>query len=244
MSAQDHDGFPQSVIEAVGYYVYLLRDPRDGQVFYIGKGTRNRVFAHARAAVEDREGNERLDRIREIIASGHSVEPELLRHGLIEKEAFEVESALIDYIGREELANVVQGHHADARGRMRVSEVIATYRAEPVQITEPSLLITVNRLYERNIAPERLYEITRGNWVLGERRNKAKFGIAVFRGLVRQVYSIAGWERCEARSPEQKNRNRWRFTGAVAPEMQHLVGGSVAGQIKAGAQNPIAYVNC
>ncbi len=58
----------------------------------------------------------------------------------------------------------------DRRGRMTVSEIIAAYAAFPITIVEPSLLIIVNRLLERNISAERLYEITRGNWVLGEHR--------------------------------------------------------------------------
>jgi hypothetical protein len=35
------------VEEELGWYVYALKDPRDGQVFYIGKGKGDRVFQHA-----------------------------------------------------------------------------------------------------------------------------------------------------------------------------------------------------
>lgn len=38
--------FSQSVIEKLKYYVYLLQDPRDNSVFYVGKGVGNRVFQH------------------------------------------------------------------------------------------------------------------------------------------------------------------------------------------------------
>jgi hypothetical protein len=89
---------------------------------------------------------------------------------------------------------------------------------------------------------EELYEITRGNWVVGERRNKAKFGFCVCNGIVRQVYEIQKWFPIKARSQGAKTQDRWRFTGVIAQDLQHYVGGNVEKYI--GAQNPIKYVNC
>ena len=39
--------FPQSVKEKLDYYVYCLKDPRSQKIFYVGKGTDDRVFHHA-----------------------------------------------------------------------------------------------------------------------------------------------------------------------------------------------------
>ncbi len=50
---------------------------------------------------------------------------------------------------------------------MSVAEVIAKYEAPIVEISEPVILITVNRYYRRGMSAEMLYEITRGNWVIG-----------------------------------------------------------------------------
>jgi uncharacterized protein len=237
--------FSQAVVERIGFYVYLLKDPRDGAVFYIGKGAGNRVFAHAREALESPRATDKLERIREIVATGREVAYEIVRHGLTEKEAFEVESAVIDVLGLKDLANAVEGHHVMKRGRMTVAEIIAAYRAEPVEITEPTLLVIVNRNFERNISTERLYSITRGDWSLSaKRKDLVRYGVAVYKGLVRAAYRVESWEPAKAGWAHQKRRDRWRFSGPPAPEMAHLIGGSVAKYLDPPSQSPVRYVNC
>ncbi|MCU0511186.1 MAG: hypothetical protein MUE40_01315 [Anaerolineae bacterium] len=237
--------FPQSVIEKIGYYVYLLLEPDSGQVFYAGKGTGNRIFQHRRAALATYHDTDKLDHIRAILASGREVEYQILRHGLTEKEAFEVEAALIDFIGLENLSNSVAGLYTDERGKMNMADLIAKYSALPVTITEAVILITINRQYYHGISAADLYEYTRGNWVIGLRgRTYANYGLAVFRGIIREVYHIRQWETTGNRSPGQKTTRRWRFTGEVATHLRHYVGGSVEHYYKTGAQNPIRYLNC
>jgi len=235
--------FPRSVMERIGTYVYALKDPRSGEIFYVGKGTGNRVFAHAAATSPDLSEIEKISRIRAIRAASFEVDYEILRHGMTDDQACEVESALIDFIGLEDLANIVAGRDADRRGRMTVNEIIAHYEAPPIVITEPSILVIINRLFRRNMTPEQLYEATRGNWVLSERRNQAKYAFSVYNGIVRQIYSIRGWSPVVAKSPTAKVRNRWRFEGEVAVELAHYIGGSIEAYLKPGAQSPTRYVN-
>jgi hypothetical protein len=236
--------FPASMVEKLGYYVYLLSDPETEKVFYVGKGVGNRIFAHVNSALINPIETEKIEKIKKIQSKGFEIKHEILRHGLTEKEAYEVEAALIDYIGLPELTNIVTGHETFYRGRMTVNELLALYEAKPIVIKEPSILIRVNKLYERNIYEDELYEITRGNWVLSERRNKAKYGFAIYNGTVRQVYRINSWFTVSARSKKQKKQQRWRFEGEIAEDMQCYVGGSVESYLKKGAQNPITYINC
>ena len=45
------DRFSEKSLLSLGdYYVYGLIDPRSKQIFYIGKGTKNRVFEHEKEA--------------------------------------------------------------------------------------------------------------------------------------------------------------------------------------------------
>lgn len=250
--------FSTSVVEAVGYYVYLLRDPRDGEIFYVGKGVGNRVFCHVTDSLDEEIESNKLGRIREITNAGLQVDHQIVRHGLTEKESFEVEAALIDVLSLKGLTNMVHGHKAEDRGLMNISDVIARYDAPPADIKEPVVLIAVNRLFNRGMSAEMLYEVTRGKWVMSARREKAKFACAVFRGVIREVYKIDRWQRSSSEvSAEMEehiadrkakfsnlNRTRWEFVGDVSHELRHYVGKNTLHYQKKGSQNPIKYVNC
>ena len=69
-------------------------------------------------------------KIKEIQDYGETVSIEILRHGLSNKEAFEVESAIIDYIGKKNLTNIVLGHDSHDRGRMSLTELEIKYGAQ------------------------------------------------------------------------------------------------------------------
>ncbi|MBN1123350.1 MAG: hypothetical protein JXJ17_19930 [Anaerolineae bacterium] len=169
----------------------------------MGKGIGNRIFAHVNDALNNPTSSDKLDRIRAIREQGYNVQHIILRHGLTEKEAFEVEAAVIDLLGIDELTNLVAGHESGERGRMNARDIIAQYNAQPITIDEPTILIIVNRLFRYGMSAEELYEITRGNWVVGPRRNEAKYACTVYRGIVREVYRIHGWFPVDARNPEQ-----------------------------------------
>jgi hypothetical protein len=234
--------FSPFLSDVLGYYVYLLIDPETNKTFYVGKGIGNRIFAHLNNAIDSPQVSDKLDKIRCLQSKGLEVKHVIHRHGLSEKEAFEVEASLIDFIGLEGLANIKGGHHTEYRGHMSINEIMAQYEAPEIEIIEPVILITVNRLYRRDMNEGELYEITRGNWVVGKRRKKAKFAFSIYRGNVRQVYEIQEWFPVIARSKDAKTQNRWRFDGIVSQNLQHYVYGSVEKYV--GAQNPIRYVNC
>src|SRR6185312_7456526 len=108
--------FTPEVSEKLRYYVYRLIDPLNGETFYIGKGTGNRVFAHVKGELGSDADllTEKLQRIREIRVAGFEVAHVIHRHGMDEATAFEVEAALID--AYPEVTNLVSGRSADERG--------------------------------------------------------------------------------------------------------------------------------
>ncbi len=233
--------FTQAVIENLKYYVYYLQDPRDENIFYIGKGVGNRVFAHMESAIDTLDDSDKLDTIRDIIKSGNKVRHFILRHGLTEEDAFEVEAALIDFVGMSNLSNLQGGHYSSDFGIKTADEIIAMYKAETLSTTEPCMLININRLYDKKMTDLDLYEATRKSWVVGVRREKVKYAIATYRGLTREIYKVYDWY------PSILNgKNRWVFNGVVADESirSALRYKSIKSIIKKGASNPIKYLNC
>jgi len=59
--------FSTKTIEKIGYYVYLLLDPRNNKIFYVGKGKGNRLFDHISGALENPTETEKIKLIKEII---------------------------------------------------------------------------------------------------------------------------------------------------------------------------------
>jgi len=233
--------FSQSVKEQLKFYVYFLRDPRNGRVFYVGKGQGNRIFNHVDCALETEYSSDKIDVIKSIVSDGFQVEHFVLRHGLEESSAFEVEAAMIDFVGISNLSNLQGGHYSSDFGIKSTEEIIAMYSSSELDTDESILLININRLYHRDITESELYDATRKAWVIGNRRCKAKYAIATYRGLTREVYEIDSWYPIEV-----NGKTRWGFHGRLASDeiRSRLRYKSISSYFLKGAANPIKYVNC
>src|ERR1041385_9256014 len=75
------------------YYVYAYVDPRDSQIFYIGKGCGSRVLAHLDEVGE----SAKIRRIAELKTVGLQPRIDILAHGIPDEEtALRIEAAVID----------------------------------------------------------------------------------------------------------------------------------------------------
>jgi len=196
-------------------------------------------------------------RKREMINAIHreGLEPDIdiLAHALPDEEsAFRIEAAVIDAFGLKAVTNRVRGWRSIETGRMPLKQAIAYYAAKPIRVTDPALLVRVNQLYRHDITSTELYEITRGVWRLGTRREGAQFALAVFEGVVREVYTIQSWhpagstpystrDLADVRAP-----GRWEFIGQVAPGpvRDRYFNRSVARYFVRGQQSPVVYTKC
>lgn len=238
---------PADVARKLKYYVYLYVNPADRRVFYVGKGKGRRASAHLTDASDSRK----VAAIRDIRRAGGEPRIEVLAHGLPNEEtAFRLEAAVIDLLGLPRLTNRVRGWRSAELGRMPLAQLVAAYRKRPVQIREPAILIRINQLYRPTMTPAELYDATRGAWKVGPQRAHARYAVAVFEGIVREVYEITAWlpagTTFSVRDPRVgRTPGRSEFVGRLAPEplRRRYIDRYVGEQFPQGAQNPIAYVN-
>ena len=129
--------------------MYGLIDPRTKQIFYIGKGTKNRVFEHEKESLG-------------------SPDSEKLKLKTIAEEAFAAEASLINafnYVSDAGLTNIVAGHHsAEALSVDEYERINGAVEPEEKDIRHKILVIKINRLYQRGMDEKVLYDAVRGVW--------------------------------------------------------------------------------
>lgn len=247
--------FSQSTANQLDSYVYIYSDPDTKQPFYIGKGKGNRVFAHLALEGETKK----IKKIQEIRTAGKEPLIEILVHGVDETTALKVEAAAIDLIGIDNLTNEQRGHHAGTLGRKEVSALDALYNRKELSeedISEPVMLIKINKLYRNDMSDFELYEATRGVWAVSpEEAKKVRYVFAVYAGMIAEVYAVAGWypagttqygTRADMMGEISGDLNlRYEFIGKVAPEevRKKYLHKSVSNLAEPGARNPIRYIN-
>jgi hypothetical protein len=239
---------PLSVSRKLGNYVYLYVNPLTGAAFYVGKGKGGRALSHLKGAARHKVQSQ----VRAIRAVGASPRVEILAHNLPSAEtALTLETAVIELLGLDSLANSVRGHHARL-SRFAVEDLVAHYTKDRVRIREPTLLIRVNQLYQPGMSAQELYDITRSAWKLGPQRSLVQLVCPVFEGVIREVYRPVHWLRAVSTfnshwdGRRARRPGRWEFVGVVAEEpIRRRYRGRYVGDLFAkGNQNPVAYLNC
>lgn len=233
--------FSQEVIEQLKFYVYRLIDPRNGETFYVGKGTGNRVFQHISGVEDEDASSEKIARIREIRLAGLRVGHIIHRHGLDERTAFEVEGALIDaYPG---ITNIVEGHGNSEFGVMHSEEIIQKYSAEEATFRHKVVMINVHK----TAVADNLYEATRFAWRLNPKKvSRAELVLSVRNSIIIGVFTASEWlpatsENFPLRDPRP---GRYGFIGTEAPlttQELYLRKKIPSKYRKRGAANPIKY---
>jgi hypothetical protein len=229
--------------EQLGHYVYALRNPLNGQVFYVGKGVGSRVLSHANGVIDNDDPPEtmKLQTIAAIHDAGLEVESFVVQHGLSDSDhAFATESALYGLLQllneRKEhnlftLTNLIQPPTFETHGLMSVDDVLAIY-GEPVDgtlIPHNSILVKPKETWRRGMSREELWEVTRGWWRLNEQRLKSiRYVFSIPNFVIRAVWEVRpedwrhqadgdrGWEDVQhARPTKAKQRPRLGFTSCV-----------------------------
>lgn len=195
--------FGSQITRALDFYVYALIDPFNNKIFYVGKGSRNnRAFDHLKASKTE---SAKTKKIKEIRAKGEQPVVEILRYGLKSHEsALEVEAAIIDALGIENLTNIIRGHKIE-RGRLGIEEIKRLYDTAPVKISSIKgrlVMFFINRTYSTLLTEIEIYDATRGFWkgIAKSKRMKGEDGklnyliaLSIYDSVVVRVYSIIDW---------------------------------------------------
>jgi len=196
-------------------------DPRDDSVFYVGKGKGKRALSH----LSDTKESSKVNKISELEKLDLKPKIELVRFGIENSEEAErIESSCIDILGIDNLTNEVRGKGAKFVGRKTLDEVSALISSEDVEVDDPVVLILINKTFYYGMDDLHLYEITRGLWNRFPKNYKsAKYALAVYEGVIQEVYDIAGWFKANSteyfkREFESKAEDRFEFVGRIADE--------------------------
>lgn len=249
--------FSEEVCAKIGNYIYRLIDPRNGETFYVGKGSNNRVFQHAKLnKLEtedwDSEASLKVQRIREIQGMGLEVDYIIHRHGIPDEAVFEVEAAVIDVF--PQLTNAIHGRGSNTRGPMSVDEINALY-ALPAIDWEPEeslILININNIADR-ASIDAVYKQVQAAWRISKKRaEKAEYVLAVIRGVVVGAFKPRKWVSAtrenfpQITGTAEELSSRMGFVGEPAPDhiwekFVGLHGKRVAIEQMKHVQNPIRY---
>ena len=184
--------FSNKTKNEIQFYVYALIDNSTNKIFYIGKGGHNdRAFDH----LKEEEFKDRDFRV------------DIIRHGLENEDiAFDVEAALIDILGIENLENKQPGHDSgknreNFKGRISAYEIDKLFSEGDINVEE----------FEHNIIcffpkPSRIekfgnYDTCRQYWEVSKKRVteklngslKYEYAFLCNKNFIQEIYKILAW---------------------------------------------------
>jgi hypothetical protein len=189
--------FDEPQIAKLGIYIYALRDPRDGKIFYVGQGTNGRLFDHFREAEDilkkGKEPSSKILRILDIWKNEEDVEWVILAHNLEGKAVNFVESAVHDAL-KESTNGALLNDYTPPSSSLLTKEAVLALCATQVNPNKPYDFVFLFPIQNALADGKNEYEATRGNWyVKKEYRNKNGFAVGLNKGFSRGSFKITGW---------------------------------------------------
>lgn len=217
-------------------YVYCEISEDNRRIpIYIGKGKSDRCFSHL-----NNLGDPSILKNNKInyLLNENRLGIDILAYGINDKTALAIESACIDLVGIDNLANVVRGQGDNVK-RIPLNELTNLLMEKTIKVVphHKGVCILINRDYRPTFGDLELFEYTRGIWTKKMKTisGDAKYAYATFKGVVKEVYEIHSWVPAGTQEyftrnldPKRLSKARWEFVGKKAPdELRELYVGKI-----------------
>jgi hypothetical protein len=161
--------------ERLGKYVYALRDPRNGNIFYVGQGINDRVFEHFNEAdnclnssIPFRQMSSKVIRILDIWNNNEDVEWVILAHNLPTENnnvADLIESAIFDGLSESQNGETLNEVSPPNSSRLLPDdlEAMAAEFVNPATAYSNVFIFPIQNALTRGVNP---YNATRTTWAV------------------------------------------------------------------------------
>ncbi len=196
--------FSETSIADLKNYVYILVDPRDERIFYVGKGTGNRVFDHE---LETGSSPQNIT-ISEIQSLGLTVKKYIVHSGLNESEAFAAETALNNIlrylnIRLSNLQTAINLTHecclTEEYERLHSKESLTKDGFSELNSYRIAFL-NFNRISRKNTWSELEYEQFLQQYFRFKQSNLPDIVFVVRKGVIYNCYKVENWRKEERQS--------------------------------------------
>lgn len=192
--------FSPDVSSRLKHYVYILVDPRTNEIFYVGKGSSDRVFEHEKHI----DGSLKGRRIQEIRENGYEAKKYIVHAGMSEKEAFAAETAIYNLCNAggglkcSMLFNdLVPCNLLIPCADVAEAEKLLSSTSLEIKDFDPKDKIMMVNIYTSSIktaiTDESYHEYIRKMASVSAEEDKPDHILSIARGIVVGAYDILGW---------------------------------------------------
>lgn len=199
--------------EKLGKYVYALRDPRDGKIFYVGQGINDRVFEHFNEAdncinssMPFKQMSSKIIRILDIWNNNEDVEWIILAHNIPTDNnvADLIESAIFDGLSESQNGETLNEVSPPNSSRLLPDDLDAM-AAEFVNPTTPYdnvFIFPIQNALTRGISP---YNATRTTWAVSSyyQALTTAYAVGLKNSISKGSFEISSWTNVTGTSKQE-----------------------------------------
>lgn len=197
----DQRNFDALTINFLKTYVYILRDPRDSKVFYVGQGTGNRVFDHLNEASLALRNNfslfkisSKILRIIDISKNGQEVEFVIIAHALSKENSDFVEAAIYDVLAESQNGETLNNITPPRSSRLSADDLlgISAPNINPAVSFKSVFIFNIKNGY---LGGGSTYNAARSIWPVNDRNTllKPSFAVGLIDSISKGSFEIDRW---------------------------------------------------